>query len=353
MKVHFKQIDGLRFVAIALVLISHFASVIGRTFSAGYYGVDLFFVISGFLITQILLSQQGAFFTSYKKFLGRRVLRIFPLYYLMLLGLIVLGHGPVKQHWIYFATFTYNYAQVSAQIPVNAMSHFWSLAVEEQFYFFWPILVLLLKSRPKWLFLVILLIAVLCSFQLFFEWIPVVNKYNRVGLFPQANSLSLGAIGAYLFMNNLLSERIFQSRVLEYLALMSLLMLLCFGGDLTFIFCPVISLYFVLKCCVGGFRIPVIDGFLSRDKIVYWGSISYGIYVFHFPLAYYANVYFFNPYFWNLIDFDALGSLSGLKSHPWIVRFPLYSVLSVLVAHYSYQCFEKPILGLKDRYFKY
>ena len=76
------QVDGLRFIAVVFVLIEHFASIIGKYISAGYYGVDLFFVISGFLITGILLNSKGTFGSVYKKFIGRRTLRIFPLYYL-------------------------------------------------------------------------------------------------------------------------------------------------------------------------------------------------------------------------------------------------------------------------------
>ena len=79
---HYKQLDGLRFIAVSLVLVEHFATFLGRHISAGYYGVDLFFVISGFLITNILLRSNESFGKTYKNFIGRRTLRIFPIYYL-------------------------------------------------------------------------------------------------------------------------------------------------------------------------------------------------------------------------------------------------------------------------------
>ncbi len=81
---YYTHIDGLRALAISLVMIQHFGGELPKYFSAGYYGVDLFFVISGFLITAILLKSQGGFGTAYKTFMGRRTLRIFPVYYLAL-----------------------------------------------------------------------------------------------------------------------------------------------------------------------------------------------------------------------------------------------------------------------------
>src|SRR6266568_1679125 len=138
------KIDGLRFVAIALVVIEHFAPFIGERYTMAYYGVDLFFVISGFLITSILFNsrQNDTFFNSYKKFIGRRTLRIFPIYYLTILILFLINLEVVRQYLFYFLTYTYNYAWIYYKIPLNPVRPFWSLCVEEQFYLFWPIIVL-------------------------------------------------------------------------------------------------------------------------------------------------------------------------------------------------------------------
>ncbi len=144
---HFKQLDGLRFVAVFLVLIIHFATIIGMHFSAGYYGVELFFVISGFLITTILLKTEEPFGIAYKKFIGRRTLRIFPIYYLTIFILFIIGNKYVHEYLIYCLTYTYNY--IYFKVPVNSISHFWSLGVEEQFYLFWPFLILSLRNNLK------------------------------------------------------------------------------------------------------------------------------------------------------------------------------------------------------------
>jgi peptidoglycan/LPS O-acetylase OafA/YrhL len=142
MRKYFDKIDGLRFVAIAFVLIEHFANDIGHRLSAGYYGVDLFFVISGFLITNILLKSKGSFKQAYTKFLGRRTLRIFPIYYLTIGVLLLLSYDTYKHDALYLLTYTFNYAWVYLDIESNSLSHFWSLAVEEQFYLFWAYVLL-------------------------------------------------------------------------------------------------------------------------------------------------------------------------------------------------------------------
>ena len=111
---YYERIDGLRFIAIFLVLLEHFAMYIGRPLYAGFYGVDLFFVISGFLVTTVLLkSNERSFKENYKRFIGRRTLRIFPIYYLTILLLWIFGLTIVRQNLPYLLTYTFNYAIIS------------------------------------------------------------------------------------------------------------------------------------------------------------------------------------------------------------------------------------------------
>jgi len=351
---YFNQIDGLRFVAIILVLIDHFAHFIGKKFHAGYYGVDLFFVISGFLITNILLQQNGSFKLNYLNFIGRRILRIFPIYYMMIFLMYLCNYQPVHDYLIYFLTFTYNYAHALYLIPINALSHFWSLAVEEQFYILWPIFILTFKSKPKLIYTIILMIIIICNIQLFFNIFPSISRYNYVGLFPQANALSTGALGVFLFKNKRVQDSyIMKSALFEYFVLIFLLLILLIPNHDKFILCPFISLYFVLKCSQVGFKSLRINNFLSNKTIIYIGAISYGIYVYHLPLDYFLTKYIFNPLFWDKINFENLGKLRVLELHPWLIKFPVYSILSFLLAHFSYKFIEKPILTLKDKYFRY
>jgi peptidoglycan/LPS O-acetylase OafA/YrhL len=165
---HVVELDGLRGIAILLVISFHYfllndsvrardANPLLQLFQLGWIGVDVFFVLSGFLITGILLATKGAP-RYYLNFMARRVLRIWPLYILTLLGLLyilplVLGSVPsqlesMKAHQLWFWLFGANWLFASqGGFEQTAGGYYWSLAVEEQFYVFWPFVVLLLSNR--------------------------------------------------------------------------------------------------------------------------------------------------------------------------------------------------------------
>ncbi|MDB4932022.1 MAG: acyltransferase 3, partial [Myxococcaceae bacterium] len=163
---HLPALDGLRGVAVLLVMLCHFgpelpvgtraANAVARFLSAGWVGVDLFFVLSGFLITRILLAARGSP-GYFKNFYARRVLRIFPLYYATLLMVFVVlpwlgataAPEPAASHQAWLWTYTSNLlvARLRSFVfltPAANLNHFWSLAIEEQFYLLWPLVVALL-----------------------------------------------------------------------------------------------------------------------------------------------------------------------------------------------------------------
>ena len=131
-------------------------------------GVQLFFVISGFLITGILIDNKPlddapreAGLRVWRSFYLRRALRIFPLFYLVIFGSLALGFDSIGSSWVWHTTYLSNgyYFLTNSR---DAFGHFWSLAVEEQFYLVWPFLVLLLSIRqlPKWIILTIIVAPV-------------------------------------------------------------------------------------------------------------------------------------------------------------------------------------------------
>ena len=346
--------DSLRTVAVGLVLIEHFAYFVGRHISAGFYGVDLFFVISGFLITNILLKSTGDFGKTYKSFIGRRTLRIFPIYYLTVFLLFFIGNEPVNRYFIYCLTYTYNYAWIYFSIPINCISHFWSLCVEEQFYLFWPLLVLGLRKRLFLLKIVISGIIAICSLQFIFLLIKPVVPYNGVGLFPQANALCIGAMGSVFYRERRVPMSLLNNKLLEVVMFALLVFFLVTDFRLKYLVCPLISLFFILKTTTEtGFSFNTVNRFLNKETVVYLGTISYGIYLYHLPLEFYLTEGVFNKFFWDKIDFSSLGTLSRLRWHSWIIKLPLYSVITVFVAHYSHKYLEVPLLALKDRWFRY
>lgn len=348
-----RQLDGLRFVAVSFVLLQHFAYYIGQKFSAGYYGVDLFFVISGFLITKILLQQNGSPGKLYLRFLGRRTLRIFPIYYLTLLVLWLVQFPYVREHILYLATYTYNYAVVAHQIPLNHATHFWSLSVEEQFYIFWPWIILGLKKYPVLLKGVLVAVILFCGLQLLLDIIPFFTPYNYYGLIPRAFSLALGGWGAMCFADKKSLPVWLKATWIEPVVIVLLLYFLHKPLPVQPIILPLISLFFILKAVYGGFSMQWLAKGLSNKYVVYLGTISYGIYIYHLPIAYYLTNDLFYAYIWNRIDFAAIPWGAKLQYHPWLLKLPLYSTAAVIAAHVSYQYLEKPILSVKDRYFRY
>lgn len=350
---HYKQIDGLRFVAIFLVLLEHFAMFLGRPISAGFYGVDLFFVISGFLITKILICSNEPFIQAYKKFIGRRTLRIFPIYYLTIIILFVIGNNYIHDYLFYCLTYTYNYAMVYFNIPNNLINPFWSLCVEEQFYLFWPFIILGLKNNLFRLKFIVVVLILICNIQLIFNVIPFLSPYSYVGLIPRASSLGVGSLGAIYFLEKKIPIQLLENKRIEYFALITLFLSLIINNTLQFLFWPIISIYFILKITHKGFMTNALNTFLSNKKVIHIGSISYGIYLFHMPLGHYMDEYFFNPFIWDKINWESLGIFEKLQWHSWIIKLPMYSFFSIALANYSYKYFEKPILSLKDKWFKY
>ena len=156
-KDHIPVLDGIRGIAVLMVIVFHFwqgfargpYTLVGKMAVWGQTGVDLFFVLSGFLITGILLDSKGDTYFL-RNFYVRRILRIFPLYYATLLSIYLIGPlvhlvpwTPWKQSlwfWAYLQNIPMTFAPRLAAGP----GHFWSLAVEEHYYFVWPFLVMLL-----------------------------------------------------------------------------------------------------------------------------------------------------------------------------------------------------------------
>ena len=150
------QLDGLRGVAILLVLAQHWVGL-NWTIVAGRTGVTLFFILSGYLITGILLGLRDradqcvtAKVGALRLFYLRRALRIFPPFYLVLAAACVIGVADARDYVLWHATYLSNVLFVRLDAWLPNTSHLWSLAVEEQFYLAWPLLMLWLPRRHLW-----------------------------------------------------------------------------------------------------------------------------------------------------------------------------------------------------------
>ena len=170
---YFKNLDGIRAIAVLMVMLSHFLTPLHSKFNIlqqllnkssmlGQLGVSLFFVLSGFLITRILLNTKEKK-QYFKNFYVRRILRIFPLYYLFLIlfyyifPFILDTEIPKFSQQLYYFTYLQNFAITFKWDSVGPI-HFWSLAVEEHFYIFWPFIIYFFKDN-KVIRIIILLIV--------------------------------------------------------------------------------------------------------------------------------------------------------------------------------------------------
>ena len=330
-------------------MVEHFGGPLATFFSAGYYGVDLFFVLSGFLITSILLKAKGGFSAAYKSFMGRRTLRIFPVYYLALAVLFLFNFADTREDIVWLGTYTWNYA-AAWKVGENWLFYLWSLSVEEQFYLFWPFIVLTIRHRP--VALAVLTGGLICiSYgQLVFNFFPGLAIYNYTGLINRMGSLGLGALGAIAFVHSWLPRRLFTNRAVEAVTWVLLLWSLVSITDYRIPVMGICSLILVLKGVNGDYSLPLVRAALSHPAATFIGRISYGIYVYHWPLGLALNEWVFDP-IWLSIDFSALGPLAKLRWHSWLIKLPLYYAAVVGVAYLSYRYFESPLLRLKDLWF--
>lgn len=348
------RLDGLRFFAISFVLFEHFAYGIGRLFSAGFYGVNLFFVLSGFLITSILLKNSlKPTVITYRLFLGRRLLRIFPVYYAAILILFLIGAPKVGEEFVYLITYTYNFRLAVFGDWDAIFVHFWSLCVEEQFYLFFPLITLFVstRGRERNLSIIYSLLCLVSVIQILFD-VFTDTKFNYTGLLTNMWPLCLGAIGA-IHGEFIVRQKFMRSQWFELLLFVVLFVCLVrLPWRAMQVVLPVLSLLFVLKAYYSGFKSRHVNIFLQHPVIVSLGKVSYGVYVYHLILGYYLTKYAFDPV-WSRIPFRSLGSFAKLEYNSWIVKLPLYSFVSFSVALLSFRFFETPLLSLKDRYLTY
>lgn len=363
---HIYALDGLRGVAILLVCIAHFYQVdelglyesnkyLGiisfKLSQIGLRGVDLFFILSGYLITRILINtkESNNYFLS---FYMRRFFRIFPLYYMVLfVSFFVLPNfiesnkeiDLIVEHqwklWAYISNLFFIYP-VSWDIDsFPNFGHFWSLAVEEHFYLFWPFLIYFARKNTLKFMLGVLILSLSCwilgFFVAFFNWTTL--KYASV--------LAVGGIIAYYEVYHIEVIKTYYKRYKKYLIYIFILLLLSsfiprsfgeFGEFIMFL----VSLYFFSTLVIVTIFSDKKNNILSNKTLMFFGKISYGIYVYHGMLRPYFKIWFYEPLYMNLSD----GILASL------LYTVLSTIISVLIAYVSWEFFEKHILKLKKHF---
>ena len=361
------NLNGLRFLGALLVFVFHvftlgrehwgefrnstWFSALNKIASKGHHGVGLFFVLSGFLITYLFLKEidrNGSI--NVRHFFIRRVLRIWPLYYLLIIfGFLIFPHLPYGQgtdHSILnYSLFLSNLDEIwnGANDPLNFLTISWSVSIEEQFYLGWILLMLLLPFLKKGKFLLhffsmIVLLTVI--FRLLNHNDERIMYYHT---FSNISDLAIGGIAAigvmrYNWVEKL--QRLSKMNILSVYALGTITVLLStliFRDELRSIERLVLGSFFafvVLEQAYGKhfpLRLDRLPGFYKG------GKITYGFYMYHCIVIYYVTNFF---------------KMNIGTDHFWqfLLYFILVLVLTLAISTVSFLYVEEPLLRLKKRF---
>jgi peptidoglycan/LPS O-acetylase OafA/YrhL len=332
------SLDGFRAISILLVLFCHSRLSPGFPVSLADYarqgevGVTIFFVISGFLITNLLLvDESNTGNINIRAFYTRRVFRIVPVYILYLLFILlwqnVENMGLTNGNLIHVLTFTVNFDPHRNWF----LGHFWSLSVEEQFYLFWPAFLILFRKHLK--IVLIMLVAYSCVVRVIAYKFPGYNLITLSPFFVYSDSIFIGAFGGILYFENpdFFKHKFFGSYVSQFAALSLFLAFLYFSehGKLALLSLPfgnsiISASALFLICAYVQPTDNLIFKLLNNRFVIHMGILSYSIYI------------------WQ--EFFFIGRLNGI----WRM-FPYNIGVIYLVALASYYLVEKPFLKLKKR----
>jgi peptidoglycan/LPS O-acetylase OafA/YrhL len=356
-KTYLENLDGLRFLCFLSVFFFHSAhteydyikadsvyTFIKKGLLAnGNLGVNFFFVLSGFLITYLLILEKNETgFIHVRNFWLRRILRIWPLFYLcVLFGFYAFpalksafGQQPNETASIeYYLTFTNNFDFIYNGLPDSSvLSVLWSVAIEEQFYLVWPIILSVVPIRKYWVVFVSVMFVSL-----------VFRAFNRDMVSHEHHTLScigdmaVGALAAWLILTNSSFKM-----MIEHLPKIAILLVyLCFG--LLYLFrdellsqnLPLIN---ILEQCFSEKSFFKMSSFPILTKL---GRISYGLYCLHsiglLVTATMLNKLNLNTTLWQVLLLDTSISL----------------LITILISALSYRFYEKPFLKIKEQFAYY
>jgi peptidoglycan/LPS O-acetylase OafA/YrhL len=340
---HMPQLDGIRAVAVLFVIAQHFLPAATRVIPLGVVGVYTFFVLSGFLITGILLkgrdqaeSLRAGRLGVLRQFYARRFLRIFPLYYAALFLLAAANIGEARHGLAWYALYLANFHVVAVGDWAVPVSHFWTLAVEEQFYVVWPWVIMFVPRR-------MLAPSILLSIAVGIAWKAFLHHHFYlavVGTPGALDSLGAGALLAYIHRTR--PELI--RRLAGGLFLMGLPLLAAMAVTRA-VHPSSVAVYIAAGLAAATAGVAVVH-FAAEDRAGHWlssrpltyiGRISYGIYVWHYPVGYEIQRHIARLF------------PTSLAAE---ATFLLTCMVTLVVATISWQVYECPLNELK-RYFPY
>ncbi len=351
---YFQNLDSLRFIAFFFVFLSHLGpqfhfdqtdsfSFLNVVFQHGRTAVSFFFVLSGFLISYLLIKERFATKSlNIKAFFVKRIFRILPLYFIVcIIGFMVIPiifgettNESVLQHLFLGANF--NQIQLASSGIENSMilAPLWSIAIEEQFYLVWPFLLLSLKPK-RYIYLFVFILLVSYSFIYLNRHSYIVLMLHTVSVLPE---FMLGAIVAYWTYSYAKPIQIIQELpkwflIVAYIVSISLILYL--PPPYSYIANPLIFNFIMLEQVFAKnslFKVSAIKG------LDYLGKISYGSYMYH-SIVLFVVMYFFTQ--WDLFSWNSL-----LFKLLFII---LSFVLTIGLSYLSFNTIEKYCLNLRNR----
>ncbi len=366
-KIYFKNLDGLRFLCFLTVFFYHSFQTESAAVKAspiynfikfglaenGFLGVNFFFVLSGFLITYLLIKEKELNHKiNIPNFWVRRVLRIWPLYYACIfIGFALfpfakeLTGAPSEETaniW-YYLTFTNNFDYINKGLPdAPGLGVLWSIAIEEQFYFIWPLLLALFPVKKYWIVFTLVIITSL-TFRAFNneEVVLELHTLSCIG------DMAVGGFGAWLilFSNRTQLYILNLNKINLWLLYICLACIFLFRNELfTQHYLPriferfyiaIIMLLVILEQCYAKNSLFKMSNFPTISKL---GIVTYGLYCFHFFI---------------ISGVSGVGKITGFQHNTaWIlVAEPILGLaITILLSKLSYKYFESPFLKLKDRF---
>lgn len=362
-KIYFPNLNGLRFIAAFMVIVYHieqFLSYFGYENLTrnpvikliGPLGVELFFVLSGFLITYLILAEEKVTKTiSIKDFYIRRILRIWPLYYFVgFLAFFVLPHLAIFNIPIYsdiflgnfdislllYLLFLPNVILFGNGILVPYASQSWSVGVEEQFYLIWPIIMKYSKNKLVVLFsiIIIYLFVRVYGFSLiknYLFWNDEMNAIQKVWEAFKIHCMAIGALFSYALFHKkkiltlLLDKRVYFSSVIVLIGAIGFSIKISFLYDVLF---GLIILNLASSEKKGVF--------LENGIMNFLGKISYGLYMYHVIAIVLC-----------IKIFEQMGWINN-----YILLLTVTTLTTILLATFSYYLIEKKFILLKNRFSK-
>lgn len=331
-------LDGIRAIAVGLVILSHYLPIL--MMGGGGQGVDLFFVLSGYLITSLLLAERTASGRiSLKSFYWRRILRIWPALALMLTVYCLMASlsssvGVIHIHAAMWAAASLtNWYVVNGTGMISFIPHTWSLSVEEQFYLVWPAIVSIwLQRKGRGSLAAFVLVTLSCGilWRAYLAFSGATAERVYVGPDTHADSLLAGCFLAFGILPVRFKTFAVQWWFIPVIVLSALSIRLVWSAQW-------FTWQFAVDALMGAWLIVVVlehpGGLLGRaltqEPLLWLGQRSYGVYLWHLPILHSLRHAGFSPLLCILLGLFATFAISAL----------------------SFRYLERPLLKLKDRLF--